>query len=258
MQIRGSVFLVTGGASGLGESTVRHLVALGARCGILDMNEQAGKALEQELTSSSVRFIRTDVSDEVSVKAAIARTLDAFGTLNGAVQCAGIATARKIVQKDGSAHPLDAFSTTIKVNLIGTFNVMRLASEVMARLPAVGPDGERGVFVHTASVAYADGQIGQCAYAASKSGVVGMTLPAARELAAHGIRVVTIAPGVFETPMLAGLPPKAQQSLAAGVPFPHRLGKSTEFAHLVQSIIENPYINGETIRLDGSLRMAAM
>jgi NAD(P)-dependent dehydrogenase (short-subunit alcohol dehydrogenase family) len=253
MQLQGKTFLITGGSSGLGMATLRRLVGSGANGIIADVNEEAGQALAAEL-GSAVRFVRTDVTDEASVQTAVSTAVDTFGGLHGAVNCAGVAIAAKLLSSRG-IHDLSAFSKVIEVNLIGTFNVIRLAAAAMSQGE---PDeaGERGVIVNTASVAAFDGQIGQAAYSASKGGVVGLTLPIARELAAHGIRVVTIAPGLFETPMLAGLPEKARQSLAEQVPFPSRLGKPDEYAALVQHIVENQMLNGEVIRLDGAIRMA--
>jgi NAD(P)-dependent dehydrogenase (short-subunit alcohol dehydrogenase family) len=253
MQLQGKTFLITGGSSGLGMATLRRLVAGGANGIIADVNEEAGRALAAEL-GSAVRFVRTDVTDEASVQTAVSTAVDTFGGLHGAVNCAGVAIAAKLLSSRG-IHDLSAFSKVIEVNLIGTFNVIRLAA---ATISQGEPDeaGERGVIVNTASVAAFDGQIGQAAYSASKGGVVGLTLPIARELAAHGIRVVTIAPGLFETPMLAGLPEKARKSLAEQVPFPSRLGRPDEYAALVQHIVENQMLNGEVIRLDGAIRMA--
>jgi NAD(P)-dependent dehydrogenase (short-subunit alcohol dehydrogenase family) len=253
MQLQGKTLLITGGSSGLGMATLRRLVAAGANGIIADVNEEAGRALAAEL-GSAVRFVRTDVTDEASVQTAVSTAVDTYGGLHGAVNCAGVAIAAKVLSSRG-IHDLSAFSKVIEVNLIGTFNVIRLAAAAMSQGE---PDeaGERGVIVNTASVAAFDGQIGQAAYSASKGGVVGLTLPIARELAAHGIRVMTIAPGLFETPMLAGLPEKARQSLAQQVPFPSRLGRPEEYAALVQHIIENEMLNGEVIRLDGAIRMA--
>lgn len=252
MEINGSVFLVTGGSSGLGAACVRRLAAAGAHVIIADIQEEAGRELAAELEGRA-RFARTDVTDEESVQAAVAQAQEG-GPLRGVVQCAGIAIAAKVVGREGP-HGLDAFRKVVDVNLAGSFNVIRLAAAAMMETePLAG--GERGVIVNTASVAAFEGQIGQAAYSASKGGVVGMTLPIARELARHGIRVATIAPGIFDTPMLAGLPEKARQSLGEQVPFPSRLGTPEEYAALAQHIIENPMLNGEIIRLDGALRMA--
>jgi NAD(P)-dependent dehydrogenase (short-subunit alcohol dehydrogenase family) len=253
MELRGKAFLVSGGASGLGEATVRRLVAEGGRVVIADLNQERGVALAQEL-GEEVRFSPTDVTQADSVRAAIRLAADAFGGLDGAVSCAGIGTPGKVLGKEGP-HSLEAFAKVIQVNLIGTFNVLRLAAEAIAG-GETDDEGERGAIVNTASVAAFEGQIGQVAYAASKGGVVGLTLPSARELARQGIRVVTIAPGLFDTPLMAGLPEKARISLGEQVPFPSRLGRSEEYAALVVHVFENRMINGETIRLDGALRMA--
>ena len=253
MQIRDSVFIVTGGASGLGAGTARMLVGLGGRVVLADLNEAAGNALATEL-GAAARFVATNVADEGSAKACVAAAMAAFGGLNGLVNCAGIAPAEKVVGKSGS-HSLDIFSRVVSVNLIGTFNMIRLAAEAMSQ-GTPNSAGERGVIVSTASVAAFDGQIGQAAYSASKGGVVGMTLPIARELARFGIRVMTIAPGIFETPMLLGLPQDVQDSLGRMVPFPSRLGRPAEYAALVRHIVENEMLNGEVIRLDGAIRMA--
>ncbi|KVQ13036.1 3-hydroxyacyl-CoA dehydrogenase [Burkholderia ubonensis] len=249
MEIRGNVFLITGGASGLGAGTARMLVQEGGKVVLADLNQDAGEALAQELGGV---FVRCDVSREEDAQAAVDAATRA-GTLRGLVNCAGIAPAAKTVGKDG-AHPLDAFAKTINVNLVGTFNMIRLAAVAMS---ANKPNalGERGVIVSTASVAAFDGQIGQAAYAASKAGVAGMTLPIARDLSRNAIRVMTIAPGLFETPMLLGMPKEVQDALGAMVPFPPRLGKPAEYAMLVRQIVENPMLNGEVIRLDGAIRM---
>jgi len=253
MQIRDRVFLVTGGASGLGEATVRMLVAAGARVVAADLKEGEGAALASSL-GDSVRFVRTDVADEASAKGAVAAALNAFGALHGLVNCAGIVHAERILGRDGP-HALASFARAINVNLIGSFNLTRLAAVEMAKT-VPNADGERGVIVYTASIAAFDGQIGQAAYAASKAALVGMTLPVARELARSGIRVMTIAPGIFHTPMMASLSADVQAALGQQVPFPPRLGKPDEFASLVRQIIENPMLNGEVIRLDGAIRMA--
>jgi NAD(P)-dependent dehydrogenase (short-subunit alcohol dehydrogenase family) len=252
MQIADHTFLVSGGGSGLGAACARLLAAGGGNVVIADLNRQAGEALAAEL-GSRVRFAATDVTDEAAVRGAVETATHTFGALHGAVNCAGIAVAERVLGKTGP-HDLEAFSRVIRVNLIGTFNVLRLAAAAIATAPP-GPGGERGVIVNTASVAAFEGQIGQAAYAASKGGVVSLTLPAARELARHGIRVVTIAPGTFDTPLLAGLPEPARQSLGQQVPFPPRLGRPEEFAALVRHIIENEMLNGGVIRLDGALRM---
>ncbi len=254
MDIKGNVFIVTGGASGLGEGTARMLVRQGGKVVIADLQDQRGQALAAELGGDAVaRFVHCDVSLDADGRAAVAQA-QALGPLFGLVNCAGIALAVKTVGKDG-AHPLDVFTKTVTVNLIGSFNMIRLAAEAMAaNSPA--STGERGVLISTASVAAYDGQIGQAAYAASKGGVVGMTLPIARDLARSGIRVMTIAPGIFGTPMLFSLPQTVQDTLAAGVPFPSRLGTPADYAKLVQHIIENDMLNGEVIRLDGAIRLA--
>ena len=253
MKIAGSSFIVTGGASGLGAATVRHLARLGAHVLIADLNEDAGHALEREIGAAAL-FERVDVASDADAKHAVMASVQHFGALHGLVNCAGIATPGKVLGKEGPLA-LDAFERIIRINLVGTFNLIRLAAESMSKHEANG-EGERGVIVNTASVAAFDGQIGQPAYAASKAGVAGMTLPIARELARFGIRVVTIAPGLFETPMMASLPSEVRDVLGKTVPFPARLGRPAEYAQLVQSIIENPMLNGETIRLDGALRMA--
>ena len=253
MKIEGSAFIVTGGASGLGAATARRLVAAGGKVVLADLNEKTGQALAAEL-GAAARFVRADVGAEADAKAAVAAALQAFGGLQGLINCAGVGTPGKVLGKEGPL-PLEAFERVLRINLFGTFNMLRIAADAMARQDA-NAEGERGVIINTASVAAFDGQIGQPAYAASKAGVVGMTLPAARELARYGIRVMTIAPGIFETPMMASLPPEVQESLGKTVPFPARLGRPAEYAQLVQAIVENPMLNGETIRLDGALRMA--
>ena len=253
MDVAGATFIVTGGASGLGAGTVRMLVDAGARVVVADLDAIRGAALASDL-GTAVRFVRTDVTDEASVQAAVAAARDAFGNLRGLVSCAGIVHGEKVIGKEG-AHSLAGWRRAIDINLTGTFNVLRLAAVEIAKAePNAG--GERGVIVNTASVAAYDGQIGQAAYSASKAAIVGMTLPIARELARSGIRVMTIAPGTFETPMLASLSQEVRDSLGKMVPFPPRLGKPSEFAALVRAIIENPMLNGEVIRLDGAIRMA--
>jgi NAD(P)-dependent dehydrogenase (short-subunit alcohol dehydrogenase family) len=253
MQIRDHVFLVTGAASGLGAATARLLAQEGGRLVLADLNREAGEALAEEL-GDEARFARTDVSSAGEGKAAVALALSAFGHLHGLVNCAGVAPAEKILGR-GQPHRLETFARAIEINLIGTFNMVRLAAEAIAKEDP-GEDGARGVIVNTSSIAAFDGQVGQAAYAASKGGVAAMTLPLARELARYGIRVVTIAPGVFETPMMAGFPEEVRTSLAASVPFPARLGRPAEFAALVRHICENGMLNGEVIRLDGALRLA--
>jgi len=250
MDIAGKVFIVTGGASGLGEGTARMLAANGATVVIADLAEERGAAIAQEIGGA---FVKADVSQEADGQAVVAKAVS-LGKLMGLVNCAGIAPAVKTVGKDG-AHPLATFSKTIGVNLIGTFNMIRLAAEAMAKNEPEST-GERGVLISTASVAAYDGQIGQAAYAASKGGVVGMTLPIARDLARNGIRNMTIAPGIFGTPMLFGMPKDVQDALAANVPFPSRLGTPADYAKLVQAIVTNEMLNGEVIRLDGAIRLA--
>ena len=250
MEIQGKVFIVTGGASGLGEGTARMLAAAGGKVVIADMQAEKGQAVAQAIGGV---FVRCDVTSEADGQAVIAQAT-ALGKLMGLVNCAGVAPAEKIVGKNG-AHSLANFSKTISINLIGSFNMMRLAAEAMGKNEPEST-GERGVLISTASVAAYDGQIGQAAYAASKGGIVGVTLPIARDLARSGIRNMTIAPGIFGTPMLFGMPQEVQDALAAGVPFPSRLGKPEDFAKLVRHIFENDMLNGEVIRLDGAIRLA--
>ncbi len=252
MQLPGSTFLISGGASGLGAATARLFAASQANVVIADLNTAAGEALAKEI-GATARFVRTDVTDEASTQTAVNVALESFGSLRGAINCAGIGIAERTLGRD-KPHPLDAFARVIQVNLIGTFNVIRLAAAAIA-LSEPNAAGERGVIVNTASVAAFEGQIGQAAYSASKGGVIGMTLPIARDLARNGIRVATIAPGIFDTPMLAGLPEPARQSLGQQVPFPPRLGRPDEYAALAQHIVENEMLNGTVIRLDGAIRM---
>lgn len=251
MQIKNNVFVVTGGGSGLGEATARMFVAQGGKVVLADINAEAGARVAAEL-GDGARFVQTDVSNEESARAAFAAAM-AMGALRGLVNCAGVAPAEKVVGREG-AHKLDSFSRTININLIGSFNMIRLAAEIMSASEP-DADGERGVIVSTASVAAYEGQLGQAAYAASKGGIVAMTLPIARELSRSGIRVMTIAPGIMETPMLLGMPPEVQESLGKMVPYPQRMGKPSEYAALVEHIFANRYLNGEVIRLDGSIRM---
>jgi len=253
VETQGKVAIVTGGASGLGAATVKGLVKAGAKVVIVDRAKENGEALAREL-GESVRFAEADVASEKDIQAAIRCAQEQFGGFHIAVGCAGIGTIGRLVSKGGPL-PLDLFSLTVQVNLVGMLNVMRLAAHALQDNEP-NEDGERGVIITTASIAAFDGQIGQVAYSASKAGVAGMTLPIARELARSGIRVVCIAPGLFDTPMMAGLPEEARKSLEATVPFPARLGKPSEYAKLVLAIVENPMLNGETIRLDGALRMA--
>ncbi|MEG1970234.1 MAG: 3-hydroxyacyl-CoA dehydrogenase [Burkholderiaceae bacterium] len=249
MQFKDKAFVVTGGASGLGEATARMIAAVGGQVVIADVQVDKGEALAAELGG---RFVACDVTREADAQAAIAAA-QAIGELRGLINCAGIAIGEKTVGKEGP-HDLARFARVININLIGSFNMIRLAADAMSKLEA-NELGERGVIVNTASVAAFDGQMGQAAYAASKAGIAGMTLPIARDLARSGIRIVTIAPGLFETPMLLGMPPEVQESLGKQVPFPSRLGKPAEYAQLVASIFGNPMLNGETIRLDGAIRL---
>jgi NAD(P)-dependent dehydrogenase (short-subunit alcohol dehydrogenase family) len=246
--------VVSGGASGLGEATTRALAARGAAVTILDLQADKGAALAAELGGHTT-FVRTDVTDEASVQAAIDDATGKDRPLRIAVNCAGIGWAARVLGRDGTPHELAPFTRTVMVNLVGTFNVLRLAAAAMARTEP-GEDGERGVVVNTASIAAYDGQIGQTAYAASKGGIVGLTLPAARDLAAVGVRVCTIAPGLIDTPLLAGLPEEARTSLAAGIPFPRRLGRPEDYAELALAIVQQGYLNGEVVRMDAALRMA--
>jgi NAD(P)-dependent dehydrogenase (short-subunit alcohol dehydrogenase family) len=252
MQLANKIFLVTGGASGLGAACVRLLTQSGAKVVIADINSEVGTALAQELADTTL-FVQTDVTSEVSVQNTIQATIEHFKGLHGVINCAGIGIAEKVLRKSGPAS-LEAFTRVININLIGTFNVIRLASEVISKNEA-SASGERGVIINTASIAAFDGQIGQAAYSASKGGIVGMTLPIAREFSRYGIRVVSIAPGVFDTPILGMLSDSARTELSKGIPFPPRLGRPDEFAALAKHILENEMLNGEVIRLDGALRM---
>ncbi len=254
MRIRDKVFLVTGAASGLGAGAVHEIVDRGGRVIMADIDEAGGKELAGRL-GANVRFIKTDVSSPNDGLAAVNLARDEFGGLHGLVNCAGVATSERALSKKGP-HSLETFQKAISVNLVGTFNMIRLAAEAIAAMPP-DDEGERGVIVNTASIAAFDGQIGQAAYAASKGGVASLTLPLARDLARNGIRVVAIAPGIFETPMLAGLPAEIIADLAANIPFPSRPGRPEDFAALVVHIFENPMLNGEVIRIDGALRMGA-
>jgi len=249
MHIQDNVFIVTGGASGLGAATARMLAANGATVVIADVQAEAGQALAEELKG---QFVRCDVTQEADAQAVVDAAV-ALGILRGLVNCAGVAPAVKTVGKDG-AHPLDVFQRAVNINLVGTFNMARLAAEAMGKTEPA-EHGERGIIINTASVAAFDGQMGQAAYASSKAAVAGLTLPMARDLSRNGIRVMTIAPGIFETPMLMNMPQEVRDSLGKMVPFPPRLGLPTEFAHLARAIIENVMLNGETIRLDGAIRM---
>ena len=249
MQIQDNVFIITGGASGLGAATARMIAAAGGKVVLADVQVEAGQALAAELGGT---FVKCDVTSEADGLATVAAAT-ALGTLRGLVNCAGVAPAIKTVGKDGP-HPLESFQRAININLVGTFNMARLAADAMGKT-AAAEHGERGVIIMTASVAAYDGQIGQAAYGASKAGVVGLTLPMARDLSRSGIRVMTIAPGIFETPMLLGMPQEVQDALGKMVPFPPRLGKPSEYAQLAKTIIENVMLNGESIRLDGAIRM---
>ena len=254
MQINNNTFFVSGGASGLGEATVRMIVKNGGNAVISDLNAAAGKALEEEV-GASVLFVKTDITREEEVTHALDLGIARFGGIHGLVNCAGLGPARRILGKNG-VHDLEFFQKIIGVNLTGSFNTLRLAADKMQHNPP-NEEGERGIIINTASVAAFEGQIGQAAYSASKGGIVAMTLPVARELARTGIRVMAIAPGIFETPLLAAYTQEVRDSLGAQVPFPPRLGKPAEYAQLVKHIVENPMLNGEVIRLDGAIRMAA-
>ncbi|WP_201570109.1 SDR family NAD(P)-dependent oxidoreductase [Psychrobacter nivimaris] len=262
MQIKENSFLVTGGASGLGESVVRAIVSQGGNVVIADLNEAAGQALVAEL-GDSARFVRCDITNGDEVQSAVEIAESAFGGLQGSINCAGIVVVQKLLDRDNNPADLAAFSRGVNVNLVGSFNVARLvAASIAKRIASDGTAGDhvknsidQGVIINTASIAAFDGQIGQASYSSSKAGVVGLTLPLARELARHGIRVMTIAPGVFATPMMDSIPEKAREQLEAGVPYPKRLGAPNEFAKLVTHIIDNAYLNGEVIRLDGAIRM---
>jgi len=254
MQLSDIRAIVTGGVSGLGLAVARHLAANGGKVALFDVNDDKGAAAVASLGGDKARYIRTDVTDEDAVVASVEAARDFLGGVNSAVNCAGIIGAGRVLGREGPM-PLEKFSTTVMVNLVGSFNVAKAAAAVMQHNEA-GEDGERGVIVNTASVAAYEGQIGQAAYSASKGGVVGMTLPMARELARFGIRVNTVAPGIFHTPMVDGMPEEVQQSLGASIPFPSRLGRPEEFADLVAYILGNRYLNGETIRLDGAVRLA--
>ncbi len=254
MHIRDAGFIVTGGCSGLGAATVRMLAEAGGRIVIADLDRERGEAIAQEF-AGSVHFAQTDVTNAEDGEAAVAAAMKTLGNLRGLINCAGIAPAQKVIGREGP-HDLESFARTITVNLIGSFNLLRLAANAI-KDGAPDAEGERGVIVNTASIAAFDGQIGQAAYAASKGGIAAMTLPIARELARYGIRVISVAPGVFETPMMAAMPAEVRQALGGSVPFPSRLGRPSEFAALVRHILENTMLNGEVIRLDGAIRMGA-
>lgn len=262
MQVKENSFLVTGGASGLGESVARAIVGQGGNVVIADLNETAGQALVAEL-GDSARFVRCDITNGDEVQSAVEMAESAFGGLQGSINCAGIVVVQKLLDRDNNPADLEAFSRGVNINLVGSFNVARLvAASIAKRIASDGSAGDhveknvdQGIIINTASIAAFDGQIGQASYSSSKAGVVGLTLPLARELARHGIRVMTIAPGVFATPMMDSIPEKAREQLEAGVPYPKRLGDPNEFAKLVTHIIDNAYLNGEVIRLDGAIRM---
>ena len=257
MQMEQHSFLVTGGASGLGESVVRAIVNQGGKAVIADLNASAGQALVDEL-ADHVRFVRCDVTSADEVQAAVEMAEKAFGGLQGSINCAGIAVVQKLLDRENNPADLEAFSRGVNINLVGSFNVARLVAASIAKRVANGAseqNADNGIIINTASIAAFDGQVGQASYSSSKAGVVGLTLPLARELARHGIRVMTIAPGVFATPMMEAIPEKAREQLEAGVPYPKRLGNPNEFAKLVMHIIDNAYLNGEVIRLDGAIRM---
>ena len=255
MDLQDKVAVITGGASGLGRATAEMVIKNGGKVAILDLNEELAARTAEELGASAAPFV-ANVAEDESVTTAIARVMDTFGAIHVNVNCAGIGTPGRTIGKDGPL-PLKYFNFVIQVNLIGTFNTLRLCANEMQRNEPVNEDGEKGVVINTASVAAFDGQIGQAAYSASKAGVAGMTLPIARDLSRSGIRLCTIAPGIFETPMMAGAPDRVRDPLIEMVQFPKRLGNAPEYAKLAQQIIENPYLNGETIRLDGGIRMAA-
>ncbi|MFK3991322.1 SDR family NAD(P)-dependent oxidoreductase [Psychrobacter sp. NPDC064578] len=262
MQIKQNSFLVTGGASGLGESVVRAIVGQGGNVVIADLNESAGQALVAEL-GDSARFVRCDITNGHEVQSAVEMAESAFGGLQGSINCAGIVVVQKLLDRDNNPADLESFSRGVNVNLVGSFNVARLVAASIAKRIAsdsnagdhIEKNVDQGIIINTASIAAFDGQVGQASYSSSKAGVVGLTLPLARELARHGIRVMTIAPGVFATPMMESIPEKAREQLEAGVPYPKRLGAPNEFAKLVTHIIDNAYLNGEVIRLDGAIRM---
>ncbi|MDN3446716.1 SDR family NAD(P)-dependent oxidoreductase [Psychrobacter sp. APC 3281] len=262
MQVKENSFLVTGGASGLGESVARAIVGQGGNVVIADLNESAGQALVAEL-GDSARFVRCDITNGDEVQSAVEMAESAFGGLQGSINCAGIVVVQKLLDRDNNPADLEAFSRGVNINLVGSFNVARLVAASIAKRIAndsnagghVEKNADQGIIINTASIAAFDGQVGQASYSSSKAGVVGLTLPLARELARHGIRVMTIAPGVFATPMMDSIPEKAREQLEAGVPYPKRLGAPNEFAKLVTHIIDNAYLNGEVIRLDGAIRM---
>jgi len=256
MKVKDCVAVVTGGASGLGEACCRDITSDGGKVVIFDIQDDKAQKLVKELGESNALYVKVDVTNEESTVNGIKKAMDKFGAIHVDINCAGTGLPTKVLSKEGP-HPLNAFNKVVNLNLIGTFNVLRLAVEQMVKNPGTAPDGEKGVIINVASAAAFDGQIGQASYSASKAAVCGMTLPIARECASYGIRVMTIAPGIFETPLMLAAPAKVLDALGKMVPFPVRLGKPAEFASLCREIIENPYMNGEVIRLDGSIRMAA-
>lgn len=255
MNPQNKVAVITGGASGLGLATLEELIKVGTRVAIFDLNQQAGEQVVNKFGSDNTLFVNTDVTSDASVEAAFEQVIAQFGRVDICINCAGIAPAKKVLDREGTAQPLSDFSKAVTINLIGTFNVARIAAQMMALNEPAGEANERGIIINTASVAAYDGQMGQCAYAASKSGVVGMTLPMARDLARSGIRVNTIAPGIMGTPMLLAMPDNVQESLIEKIQFPKRMGLPSEFGRLAVHMIENSYFNGETVRLDAAIRM---
>lgn len=255
MKLQDKIAIVTGGASGLGFATAKELVAAGMKVALLDLNEEAGQQAANTLGSDQTIFVKTNVTDDASATKAIERIVSQYGAIHLCVNCAGIAPAKKILDRENNAMPLDDFAKVININLVGSFNIARLAAAQMAKNEPIGEAGERGVIINTASVAAYEGQMGQTGYAASKGGIVGLTLPMARDLAKTGIRVNTIAPGIMGTPMLLAMPDNVQESLVANIQFPKRMGLPSEFGQLVMHITENAYLNGETIRLDAAIRM---
>ena len=255
MKLKNNVAIITGGASGLGYATAKELVAAGMKVALFDLNEEAGQQAVDEFGADNTMFLSVDVTNEASASAAVQKVVSTYGAIHLCVNCAGIAPAKKVLDRENNAMPLEGFAKVININLIGTFNVARLAAAEMAKNEPMGEAGERGVIINTASVAAYEGQMGQTGYAASKGGIVGLTLPMARDLAKTGIRANTIAPGIMGTPMLLGMPDNVQESLVANIQFPKRMGLPSEFGQLVMHITENAYLNGETIRLDAAIRL---